>query len=62
MPDEKKLIPVFVPPLAQVLAFSERKKGSPLTPAEVEAIRDKSACIMLESAHADLMAQSRGFV
>jgi hypothetical protein len=42
--------------------MSEQKKGSPLTAPEIEAIRDKSTCIMLETATAEAMTQSRGFI
>jgi hypothetical protein len=62
MPDQTPLIPLFVPPLATVLAHAEQKKGAPLTQPEVEAIRDKSACIMMEPADAQKMGQSRGFI
>ena len=62
MSSEPALIPVFVPPLASVLALAENKKGAALGAAEVESIRDKSACIMMESAEAEKMAQARGFV
>jgi hypothetical protein len=63
MADEnKKLVPVFIPPLANVLALAEQKKGSPLSEPEVKAIRDQSICIMMESADAEAMAEPRGFV
>lgn len=62
MADEKKLVPVFIPPLANILALAERTKGSPLTKAEVDAVRDKSSCIMMESADAQSMVKSRGFL
>jgi hypothetical protein len=62
MPDDPKLVPLFVPPLAKMLAFAEQKKGSALTAAEVEAIRDKSACIMMEPSDAHKMAESHGYV
>src|SRR3954466_8367026 len=51
----KELVPVFMPPLANVLAWAEKKKGSPLPLAEVEEIRDESPCIMMESADARRM-------
>lgn len=62
MSDQKALIPLFVPPLATMLAHAERQKGSALTPAEIEAIRDQSPCIMMELSDAQKMAESRGFV
>src|SRR5688572_13271542 len=62
MSGSEPLIPVFVPPLANVLAFAEKQKGSPLTAAEVEAARDNGVCIMMRAAHAARMDESRGFV
>src|SRR4051794_19931364 len=56
------LIPVFMPSLAVVLAAAEGKKGSALTPAEIVSIRDKSPCIMMESAAAAKLAESRGYI
>jgi hypothetical protein len=62
MSESEKLIPVFVPPLAKMLAFAEREKKSPLTQQEVEAVRDKSACIMMPQAEAARMPEARGFI
>src|SRR5579871_2481864 len=56
------LIPVFIPPLANVLAHAEKTKGSPLAENEVEAVRDKSACIMMTREDAGKMPESRGFI
>jgi hypothetical protein len=56
------LIPVFMPPLANVLAHAEKQKGSPLTLAEVEKLRDESPCIMMQAADAGRMDETRGFV
>jgi hypothetical protein len=62
MPDEKDLIPVFDPPLANILAMTEKKKGAPLETAEVESVRDRSTCIMMPRADSEKMSQARGFV
>jgi hypothetical protein len=42
-PEKLKLVPI--PSLAAILVAAERKKGAPLTKAEVEAIRDKSTVL-----------------
>src|SRR5690242_5916345 len=62
MADDETLVPVFMPPLANMLALAEKKKGSPLAETEVEAIRGKSLCIMMRVADAEKMNESRGFV
>jgi hypothetical protein len=62
MANDKRLVPLFMPPLALVLATAERKKGSPLTAEEVTAIRDKSHGIMMEPADAAKMDNSRGYI
>jgi hypothetical protein len=56
-----KLVPVFIPSLGVILAQAEKVKGSPLTAAEAERIRDECACIMMEADHAEQMAASRGY-
>jgi len=61
MPEDQPLIPVFIPSLAAILANGERSKGSPLTAPEIEAIRDKAACIMMDQADAAKMDESRGY-
>lgn len=61
MPDSQTLIPLFVPALAKILAMAEDQKGLPLTAKEAESVRDKSACIMMQSADAEKMAVSRGY-
>ena len=62
MSDASSLIPVFIPTLANMLAFAEQTKGAPLTAAEVEAVRDNSTCIMMESTDAQKLAQSRDYI
>jgi hypothetical protein len=37
---------VFTPPLCLLLTELEKRKGSPLTAAEVEAARDKAVCVV----------------
>jgi hypothetical protein len=44
---DEPLIPVPVPALVALLLNLERKKGAPLTEAEVNDVRDKCACIMM---------------
>jgi hypothetical protein len=61
MAQRDQLVPVFVPPLGMVLAQAEEAKGCPLTKAEVEHIRDESACIMMVASRAGQMAASRGY-
>jgi hypothetical protein len=58
---DEEPVPVFVPPLATVLAFAERAKGGPLTPAEVEEARDRASCIMMTPADAGKLRESRGY-
>jgi hypothetical protein len=61
MPDEKKLVPNFMPPLALMLANAERTKGGPLTEAEALKLRDKSPCIMMEATDIRTLDASRGY-
>jgi len=58
---EENLVPVFIPALVAILVNVEDTKGSPLTPEQVIAIRDKASVIMMEKAHADALAVSRGY-
>ncbi len=60
--ESKKLIPYFVPPLSSNLVNAEDKKGSPLDYDEAIAIRDGSACIMMNAEDAKKMDDSRGYV
>lgn len=55
------LIPVFIPPLVQILAMKEREKGAPLTEAEVLEIRGKGVCMMLPLSQAAKLAEGRGY-
>ena len=58
---DEALIPVFIPPLVTILTQQERQKGSPLTEAEVIAIRGRSVVMMMRSSVAEQMAQKRGY-
>ena len=58
---DEDVIPVFIPPLATILAQHEREKGAPLTEAEVLAIREKAMVMMMRRSAAEQMAQKRGY-
>ena len=60
-PSAEPLIPMPVPAIVVLLTNLERKKGAPLTEAEVNDIRDKCACIMLPVSAVQKMAESRGY-
>ncbi len=55
------VVPMFMPALAHLLREAERVKGSPLTRAEVLAVRDKGACVMLRATAALELEDKRGF-
>lgn len=57
----EELIPVFVPPLALLLARAEKLKESPLTEAEIVRIRDDAVCIMMPPDKLQSMHKKRGF-
>ncbi|MFZ3001095.1 MAG: DUF2314 domain-containing protein [Undibacterium umbellatum] len=58
---DEKLLPVFIPALIALLVNAEDKKSTPLTPDEVLEIRDNASVMMMEKAHADALAESRGY-
>lgn len=58
---DNPLIPVFIPPLVDLLAMKEREKGSPLTEAEVLEIRGNGVCTLLPPARAAEQAEGRGY-
>jgi hypothetical protein len=58
---EEHLVPVFIPPLANMLWHQEKSKGSPLVEAEVIAIRDRSVAMMMRSSRAQKMEEARGY-
>lgn len=59
--NDEKLVAVFSPPLALMLARAEELKGAPLTREEVTRIRDNAPCTMVPAAVADEMRNSRGY-
>ncbi len=62
MPEKRSgLVPVFMPALVMLLLDAERSKGSPLTEAEVHAIRDQAAVILLPARIAQQMPEKRGY-
>jgi hypothetical protein len=54
-------VPVFMPPLAHILALAEKQAGRPLDEAAVLAVRDAAAVMMLSGEHAAQMDGRRGF-
>ena len=60
MSDNKRLVPWFVPSLGSILLHAEDEKGSPLTSEEVNQIRDRSVCMMVEAADVARLAEKRG--
>ena len=60
MSDEEP-IPVFIPPLALVLAHAERAQGRALGATEVEALRDQASCVMMHRTDAEALRGERGF-
>ncbi len=47
------VVPVFVTPLAWLLAAREKQKGSPLDKSEVLAVRDAAACTVMPLSQAE---------
>ncbi|ANH66573.1 hypothetical protein [Mitsuaria sp. 7] len=58
---EEPLLLVFIPALLVLLLNAEQKKGSPLTEAEVNAIRDSGVCMALPVSAALALAEKRGY-
>ena len=54
-------VPVFVPPLALLLARAEALKESPLAEPEVVRIRDNAPCILMAPERAAEMIATRGY-
>lgn len=52
---------VFVPALRAILAAAEAQAETPLTRAEVEAIRDRAACMTMSVADAQRLERGRGY-
>ena len=61
MAKDQQLVPVFMPPLAVMLARAEELKGSPLTEDAVVRLRDKAVCIMLKVGDAEKLTETRGY-
>lgn len=61
MSEEQPLVLVFMPPLVDLLAASERAKGTPLSEDEVIELRDSATCMALQEPAADAMAAQRGY-
>lgn len=58
---EADVVPVFMPPLAVMLAHAEEQKGEPLTETEVQKLRDGAVCMNLRREHAEQMREKRGY-
>jgi len=58
---QEDLVPLFVPPLATLLADAARKKGDRLTEAEVTKIRDAAVVMMVKPAEVAPLEAQRGF-
>jgi hypothetical protein len=52
---------VIVPALVAILLNAERKKGSPLSEAEVIGIRDSAQCIAMPASAAAAVEAERGY-
>lgn len=59
--DEDDLVVLPIPALVAVLLNRERDKGSPLSEAEVLAIRDGAECVMAPADVAAKVTQERGY-
>ena len=59
--DNEDLIIAPVPALVAVLLSLERKKGAPLSEAEVLEARDKASCIVMPRSAYEQVAQTRGY-
>ena len=58
---DSQLLPVFVPPLAMLLAKAEKSKGGKLTSSEILKVRDQAVCIMMRPETARHMDLQRGY-
>jgi hypothetical protein len=58
---DNPIVIVAVPPLVWQLQFHEAKKGSPLTEAEVQRIRDEAICMTMPRSEAQALAAGRGY-
>ena len=60
-PAGEPLVPVPVPALGVLLLRLEKKKGAPLTEAEVLETCDKAVCIVMRLSHKRAMEEKRGY-
>ncbi len=58
---EEELVPVFLPPLANLLAAATDQANRPLTESEVLEVRDAGVCMMMATSQALALEQARGF-
>jgi hypothetical protein len=61
MSTDEELMPVPIPALCILFAHLEKKKGAPLSRAEVLAARDSADCIMLPLSIKRRMDVARGY-
>ena len=55
------LVPVPIPPLVDLLADDERRKGGPLAEDEVRDIAGRAVCMAMPLSGARRMAEARGY-
>jgi hypothetical protein len=55
------IVPVPIPPLVNLLFDLEKRKGSPLTKAEVIDIRDGAVCMTMRISMREQLAAQRGY-
>ena len=60
-PNAEPLMPVFIPPLGNLLLNLEQGKGSPLTQEEVLQARDKAVSIRMRLSTKLAMDEKRGY-
>ena len=60
-PADEPLVTVPVPALGILLLRLEKKKGAPLTEAEVLEARDKAVCMVMRLSHKRAMEEKRGY-
>ena len=58
---QEPLVPVPIPALGVLLLNIEKKKGEPLSQAEVLDARDKAVCMMLPPSAKVAMEEKRGY-
>jgi hypothetical protein len=58
---EESIVPVFIPPLINILVDIERRKGSPLTEKEVLNTRDQSICLNMCVSRKLALEENRGY-